>query len=369
MLNKSIIMQKYLLISFFIFSFLILILPVNAQNLNNYAIEADIQKSGITNVKLVLIFSEPIKYFESVLPIKVSDLNITSNAGQVLCNNKLSEITLISCEIPLNENKKTLTIKYNSLEYVKNTHNGFAFSGDFNIKIPSENVLVAIRLPEGMVLNNDIPGGSTIPFTNSTSTDGRKITFIWRIQNFDDNLLNFQIFYESGIKIDSGILTNPIYVTSIFVLIVLTGLGAIILIKTLNQKRTVRLEKENEKLKILEKKAVEEKKEAEEENKKKEQELEKKYYYINKLKEKVKKIKKTKINYKESLSILDDYERNILSTIQESNEGINQQEIAKKTNISKAKVSKVVKKLQEMKFISVERHGRTNIVKFLDKNM
>jgi predicted transcriptional regulator len=68
------------------------------------------------------------------------------------------------------------------------------------------------------------------------------------------------------------------------------------------------------------------------------------------------------------LSVLDKYERKVLELIA-SAEQINQKKIVQATNLSKAKVSRIVKKLSEKGLIKVERRGRTNILKIVKKKL
>jgi uncharacterized membrane protein len=67
------------------------------------------------------------------------------------------------------------------------------------------------------------------------------------------------------------------------------------------------------------------------------------------------------------LSVLDDYERKIMDLIIASEGVTDQKKIVKDTNLSKAKVSRVVKSLVERGLIEVERIGRRNKLKLIKK--
>lgn len=67
------------------------------------------------------------------------------------------------------------------------------------------------------------------------------------------------------------------------------------------------------------------------------------------------------------LSVLDEYERKIMNIIVESGGAVNQKKIVQETNLSKAKVSRVVRSLSERGLVEVERRGRTNIIKQVKK--
>ncbi len=63
------------------------------------------------------------------------------------------------------------------------------------------------------------------------------------------------------------------------------------------------------------------------------------------------------------LSVLDDFERRVIETITNAGGELNQRKVVIETNLSKAKVSRVVKRLQERGLIEVKRLGRTNKLK------
>jgi uncharacterized membrane protein len=67
------------------------------------------------------------------------------------------------------------------------------------------------------------------------------------------------------------------------------------------------------------------------------------------------------------LSVLDPFERKVIEAIISEGGKVNQKKVVQKTGLSKAKVSRVVKSLAEKKLITVERFGRTNILKLKKK--
>lgn len=298
---------------FSVLSFLLVIFAsstaVFAQQLNSYSIDADLTRQGTTSIKLVLTFAEPVEKFELLLPIEIVSFNATSSAGAVVCNNQLGEVSLISCNLQLTAERKTLEMEFESPDLVKNLRSSSVFTGDFSVKLPAKNVFAAVRLPEGMVLSQDVPGGSTVPFSNSTSTDGRRITVVWRLADVKkEQPLSFQVFYEPGIEPPSFFTEPPLRLLVLLAIIVGGGIGFVLL-----QKR--------------------------------------------------KKI--TEVVF----SVLDDYEKRVVSSIEKAGGTINQKRIVLDTNLSKTKVSRVVQKLAERGILEVEKRGRTNIVKYLKKKL
>ncbi|MDI6806686.1 MAG: hypothetical protein QMD14_02615 [Candidatus Aenigmarchaeota archaeon] len=66
-------------------------------------------------------------------------------------------------------------------------------------------------------------------------------------------------------------------------------------------------------------------------------------------------------------SMLDDFERKVMNVIITSGGKVNQRRVVQQTGLSKAKVSRVVKSLANKKLITVERRGRTNILRIVKK--
>jgi hypothetical protein len=67
------------------------------------------------------------------------------------------------------------------------------------------------------------------------------------------------------------------------------------------------------------------------------------------------------------LSVLDDYERKVMDIIVASEGIVNQKKVVQETNLSKAKISRVVKSLVNRGLVEVEHTGRTNRLKLVKK--
>lgn len=276
--------------------------------LSSYAIDADLSKQGVANVKLVMTFAEPTDRFELILPVRITSFNATSSTGPVVCNNRLDGVSLISCDLNLTKDRKTLEITFQSSDMIKTAQAGYVFTSDFSVKIPAKTVFAAVRLPEGMVLSENVPGGATIPFSNSTATDGRRITVIWRFSDVNQRPISFQVFYEPGIEPAPAFGVPPLRVLILLAIIFGGGIGLILLRRYRKTQQVI-------------------------------------------------------------FSVLDDYEKRVISSIEKGGGVVNQKKIVIDTNLSKAKVSRVVQKLVERGLLEVERRGRTNIVKFIKKKL
>lgn len=80
-------------------------------------------------------------------------------------------------------------------------------------------------------------------------------------------------------------------------------------------------------------------------------------------------IRKIKKPQEVILSVLDDYERNVVTIISQAGGEINQRKIVQQANLSKAKISRVVKALEERGIVTIERLGRTNKIKLVKKKI
>lgn len=69
------------------------------------------------------------------------------------------------------------------------------------------------------------------------------------------------------------------------------------------------------------------------------------------------------------LSVLDDYERKVMDILIAAEGVVKQKKVVQDTNLSKAKVSRVVKSLVERGLIEVERIGRTNRLNLVKKKL
>jgi len=67
------------------------------------------------------------------------------------------------------------------------------------------------------------------------------------------------------------------------------------------------------------------------------------------------------------LSVLDEHERKVIDIITVAGGEVNQKKVVQETNLSKAKVSRVVKNLAERGLLEVKRTGRTNRLKLVKK--
>jgi predicted transcriptional regulator len=85
-------------------------------------------------------------------------------------------------------------LSFETNDFVRVLGQKFYFNGDFTTDEDIQELLVTIRLPEGMVLSKDLIS----PPEGGISSDGRRIITVWKYSNVTSaQPLRFQIFYES----------------------------------------------------------------------------------------------------------------------------------------------------------------------------
>ena len=267
--------------------------------LQYYGIDARLDENGKSSVKLTFTFSQPEKSFNFTILGRINDFNATSIAGPVECTTTIYGTSYISCDLPLTQEKRTVEMTFDTMDFTKSLGGKFLFSADLTINQKVDNFFLSITLPEGMALSDE----DKLSFAENATkvSDGRHIIITWRMNDLDIQPLVFQAVYE------------PFSQSSYFILYLAAG---IVVVST----ATVFI------------------------------------------------IRKMRKPQEVILSVLDDYERSVMKIINEVGE-INQRKVVQATNLSKAKVSRVVKSLEERGLIEVERFGRTNKLKVSKKKI
>jgi uncharacterized membrane protein len=297
--------------TFTILAILLFTIPVfAAAEFQYYGIDATIDESGRTAIKLTLNFKEPQNKFEFNVLGRVENLRASSIAGPVNCEVQTAGISFISCTMNLTPEKRTVELNFETKDFVKNLDKKFYFDAELSLNSDIEQVYASVKLPEGMVLyEGDITTGRLSFSENATTiTDGRRIIIIWQFSNFPATQpLRLQFLYE-------GLQPQPLFSIRLRYFIAL-GVGAIIVI-----------------VYII-------------------------YRYKMKRPERL------------VLSVLDEFERKVVDIISAHGGTVNQKRIVVETNLSKAKISRVVKSLEGRGLVEVERVGRTNIIKLVKKKL
>jgi uncharacterized membrane protein len=272
-----------------------------------YGIDASVNERGRTFIKLTITFAGPEKNLNFNIIGKVENFSASSIAGPVNCNVKSDAISFINCNLSLTRDKRTVEISFETNDFVKKLGDKFYFDGDLSLNRPVSQVYASVKLSEIYRLaDQDLADKISFPQNVTTiSESGRRIMIVWNLINIPEfQPLRFQFFYEE-------LQPPPVFSIRLRYFVAFGVVAASIII-----------------------------------------------YLILRFKRKPEKL---------ILSVLDDYERKVIDVIVASGGTVNQKKVVQETNLSKAKVSRVVKSLVERGVVEVERIGRTNKLKLIKK--
>lgn len=284
---------------------LILFTGTAIAQISTYGIDVILDDTGKSFVELSLMFTEPVNDFKFIVFAKIENFNITSTDGPAFCNLTVGEISSVDCDLQLTPENKAVEIYFETNDFIKTLDNRFYFNGDFTLNKNISEVFTSVRLSEGLVLPEEEIEKIIFPTEGLITSDGRRIIVVWRYNNVTENQpLKFQVIYELTEIIPTGITPSWQYI--------LIGVGAVIITAIF----------------II--------------------------YRIRKPKEVI-------------LSVLSDYERKVIEIITAAGGEVKQKRIVQETNLSKAKVSRLIKSLVERGLIEAQRVGRTNKLKLVKK--
>ena len=273
-----------------------------------YKIDIKLDEEGKSDVQLILTFTEPERYLSFNVIGRIENFVATSNAGPVDCEVDISGTSSINCEMNLTETKKELRMNFTTTDFVKTLDDKFYFSGDFSPHLAVVDVSATLKLPHGALLIGENISSSVLSYPKSASAHivGDSIIVIWNLHNIPaTELLKFEVLYEQ--------ITPPAWFELRMRHFVLLGASFAVVIGFI----FVRYLRKSESL---------------------------------------------------VLSVLDEYERKVIDIITKEGE-VKQKQVVQLTNLSKAKVSRVVKNLAERGLVEVERRGRTNRLKLVKKKL
>lgn len=310
-MESTIIVVKYSSLTFTlaVLALLSLFSSIAMAQVQYYGVDIDITDKVMSNVKMTLTFVNPESNFDFNIIGKIENFAATSNAGPVNCTKIIGGISYINCSMGLTPEKRTVEISFETKDFVKPLEKTYFFDSDMSINKNIDQVYVLVKLPEGTGMPSDINAAKISYYENSTkTTDGRRIIIIWNLKNVQARQpLRFQFLYE-------GVEVAPIFSIRLRYFVMMGLAAAAIIVFVI-------------------------------------------YRY---------KIKPEKL----VLSVLDDYERKVVDIIDASKGGVvNQKKVVQETNLSKAKISRVVKSLAGRGLVEVERRGRTNILKLVKKKL
>lgn len=267
-----------------------------------YGADTDLSSDGNAKIKLIVTFYQPVKGFQLAIFGAVKNFEAASNSGPVDCKLSVGAASIIDCKMNLTQEKRTLELKLETVDFVRAVDSKNLFSVDLSLSQPIDGASATVKLPEGYALTNTSVIPAIFPTASSIVSDGRRIIVNWNFANLTaEQPFKFQTLYEPV----KGEFPWALAVVSVLSLSVLAGVIIF-------------------------------------------------FYRRTKHKEVI-------------LSVLDDFERKVIEVITVAGGEVNQRKVVQETNLSKAKVSRVVKRLQERGLLEVTRLGRTNKLKLVQK--
>ena len=271
-----------------------------------YGIDVILAEDGTSEVKLTITFRESVKIFNTTVIGRVSNFTATSNAGPVYCDVNVKGATDIGCSLGLTKDQRTVIFSFKTPDFVKQLDDKFFFSNDFSIDGNSDRVFASIRLPAGMAIVPDIK----LPFSDNVDILSEGNIIVWSLSNFEDGReINLEALYER-LPIPFFAQLGQLGIRNVVIIAIFIG-GVLAFL-------FIRYVRQSEKL---------------------------------------------------VLSVLDEFERKVVDIIAANQGEVNQRKVVQETNLSKAKVSRVVKSLAERGLIEVQRLGRTNKLRLVKKKL
>ena len=268
-----------------------------------YGADTDLSADGNAKIKLTVTFQQPVKGFQLAVFGSVKNFETSSNSGPIDCGVKVGAASIIDCKMNLTQDKRTLEMKFETADFVRTVDTKNLFSIDLSLSQPIDQAFATVKLPEGYALTNTTLIPAASPTAASIVSDGRRIIVNWNFAN----LTSDQSFkFQTLYETIKDEFPIGLVSVSILSFLALGGIGFVF------------------------------------------------YRRIKKTKEVI-------------LSVLDDFERKVIEVITNAGGEINQRKVVQETNLSKAKVSRVVKRLQERGLLEVTRLGRTNKLKLVQK--
>lgn len=296
-------MKKALISSFL---FLFIIFSTASAQIQYYGFDASLSEGGIAKVKLIITFLQPEKEFELSFIGRIEKFNSSSAGIPIDCEVNPGGISYVKCELNLTQERRTIELNFETKDFVRRIEDKFYFDADLSLGKDVSSLSVSVKLPEGFwLVGEEVKGRLSFPENATILSDGRRHIITWKFVDVGkEESLRFQVLYERV----SPYTEHPkwFFYVGIFVAVFVA-----VFIFT--------------------------------------------YFKFLRKQEKI------------ILSVLDEFERKVMDAINQAGGTTTQKKVVQATNLSKAKVSRVVKNLVERGLIEVERLGRTNKLKIVKK--
>lgn len=266
----------------------------------------DVELGSVSHTTLTITFdpNSTIKTLALPLFYDIQNLKADSNFGNVSCSQQKKPFgSQIDCGVSPTFDKRMLTLEYDSFDLVTKVDNKFLYKQEFTMPLETTQLSFKAMLPEGMFLSSGGVFQQYLPTNGEKGSDGRRIFVSWRKENLSaGESFDTQISYEAASDNSqmTSLLTSGLFVLGISIVLLIVG-----------------------------------------------------FWFF---------FKRFKRNIKIVLPVLKGDEKAIMELIIRDRGKTNQKLLVRESNFSKARVSKILKSLQERGIVKLEREGRGNNV-------
>jgi len=286
--------------------FSLLLLPVaSAKVMRQLNTTVDVQKDGMCNVEIIFKFTDEIKEIDFPFTGEMEELTVKN--GKCIVKEDINKILQCKPPSPFMVGTITISTKFNWNGLVQKRGNISFFSMDIPILWNTDEVLVIIKLPDKTLLAEK----ALLPISPSgyhIGSDGRRILASW---SFNDkkpgDVIPIRLYYE---PLSPEFIAEDLVYILIFVLIIIVIVGTLFIFRKVSKKSEL------------------------------------------------------------VLSVLNESERLIVDIIRkEKKKMVDQRRIVSLSGFSKAKVSRIIRSLEERGIVESERLGRRNKITLKKKFM
>lgn len=265
---------------------------------------AEVELGDVSHTTLTVTFdpNSTIRTFTLPLFYDIQNLKEDSNFENVSCIQQKKPFgSQIECAVSPTSEKRMLKLEFDSFDLTKRIDNQFLYKQEFHVPLETKQLSFKVMLPEGMFLSSKGVFQQYLPVIGEKGSDGRKISITWRKENLAaGESFDTQISYEASSDNSQvmALFTGGLLVLGIVIVALIVG-----------------------------------------------------FWFF---------FKRFKKNIKFVLPVLKSDEKTIMELIIRDKGKTNQKLLVRESNFSKARVSKILKSLQERGIVRLEREGRGN---------
>jgi len=198
-----------------------------AIGLDYYGIDTEINNDMTVSNKVVLKFEEPVAHLDYGFDFEIYDLEASVDFNWVSCDIDTQEgRSDVSCDfMGMTSEKNTLTLEFKSKTGIKIVDDRYQYSSEYDVSLPVKRIFISVKLPRNGILAEEVANESYFPSDGDIYTDGRNIIVYW--ERYDLNpgdSIQFSVLYT--ITLVGGVFYNMIItVMTLIVIVVMIGLA------------------------------------------------------------------------------------------------------------------------------------------------